>query len=143
MTTTTTSRPATAGPRTIAYAGGGLAAAAAVIVAGNTNLPKGESGGLGPALVTAVACLVAGGLLFGVVLPRVRRIERTTIVCGALSVASLLVFWSGLTPVLAAATLAIADRGAQPRGAAKTLRALAVVAGLLALGWTFANSHLF
>lgn len=143
MTTTTTSRTAPSRPRTMAFGAGGLVASAALIVAGNANVPKGEAGGTGPALVTGVGCLVVSAILFGFVVPRAQRIDRNTIVLGALSVASLALFWSGVTPVLTAATLAIADRGAPPRGAAKTLRVLAVVASLLALGWTFANSHLF
>jgi hypothetical protein len=126
-----------------ACAAGGLVLAAVVIGAGNYHVAKGESGGTGPAIVTGILCVVLAAVLFGLVVPRTRGSVRTTLVLGTLSLLSLPAFWSGITPVLAAATFAAADGRAQLGKKAAVGQALAAGAALLALGWTLANSHLF
>lgn len=124
-------------------AAAGVALAGIVIFAGNYDVTKGENGGTGPAVVTSVLCLALAAALFALVLPRVRNEPRAVIVLGVLTVLSLAVFWSGVTPVLAAATWAVAVRQpALPRGAA-VMRWVAVAVAVLALAWTLANSHLF
>lgn len=141
--TATTSAPAKPRPGPAAVATTGLALAAVVIVAGNYHVPKGENGGLGPAISTAVVCGILTIALFGLLVPRARHLEQTTLILGVVSVVSLLAFWSGITPVLAATTFAVANRGTALGKKAATGQALAGVAALLAVGWTLANSHLF
>jgi hypothetical protein len=138
-TTATTTRPT---PKAPALAAAGLALAIIVIVAGNYHVPKGENGGTGPGISTAVLCVVVTAAMFGLVVPRARRFERTTLILGIVTVISLLAFWSGITPVLAASTFAVAARGTDHGKKAATGQALAVAAALLAVGWTLAKSHL-
>jgi hypothetical protein len=130
-------------PKAPALAAAGLALAIVVIVAGNYHVPKGENGGTGPAISTAVLCAVVTAAMFGLLVPRARRFERTTLMLGIVTVISLLAFWSGITPVLAATTFAVAARGTDFGKKSATGQALAVAAALLAVGWTLANSHLF
>jgi hypothetical protein len=130
-------------PQPVTFAAAGLALALVVIVAGNYHLAKGENGGTGAAISTAVLCAVVTAALFGLLVPRARRLEQTTLILGVLSVLSLLAFWSGITPVLAATTFAVAARGTDLGKRAATGQALAAAAALLAVGWTLANSHLF
>jgi hypothetical protein len=141
--TATTTAPKGPTSKVPTLAAAGLALAIIVIVAGNYHVAKGESGGTGPAISTAVLCTVVTAAMFGLLVPRVRRIERTTLILGILTVISLVTFWSGVTPVLAATTLAVAARGTARAKKAAPGQALAVVAALLAVGWTLANSHLF
>jgi hypothetical protein len=138
--TSATTRPT---PKAPTLAAAGLALAIVVIVAGNYHVAKGENCGTGPAISTAVVCAVVTAAMFGLLVPRARRLERTTLILGILSVISLLAFWSGITPVLAATTFAVAARGTDLGKKAATGQALAVAAALLAIGWTLANSHLF
>jgi hypothetical protein len=141
--TTAVSAPVRPRPSTAVCTGVGLALAAIVIVAGNYHVAAGENGGTGPGIETGVLCLLLAGLLFGFVVPRARRLERTTLILGILAVLSLAVFWSGITPVLAAASYAVAARGADLGKKAAVGQALGLGAALLAVGWTLANSHLF
>ena len=141
--TTTTSAPTRPTPKAPILAMAGLVLAIIVIVAGNYHVAKGENGGTGPAISTAVLCAVVTAAMFGLLVPRARRIAGTTLILGVLTVISLVAFWSGITPVLAATTLAVAARGTALGKKAATGQALAVAAALLAVGWTLANSHLF
>jgi hypothetical protein len=144
MTTTSraTAMPAAASTRRLAgYAAGGLAAAAFVIIVGNWNVAPGEHGGTGPAVATGVFCLVVAGILFGLVVPRTRRAGRTTVVLGVVAVLSLVVFWSGVTPVIAAAAVAVPADPAAPDRRVVPARALAVGSTLLVLAWTILTVH--
>lgn len=116
------------------YAAAGIVGAAIVIVFGNTNVDHaaGENGGLGPALITAAACVVLAGVLFAVVLPRFSG-TRTQIVLAALTVLSLIVFWSGVTPVLGAATAAA---GRRPSGSFTAAAWVGIVAAAIAVVWS-------
>jgi amino acid permease len=143
MSAATASARTTPRPRTTAFAAVGFGLALLVVFAGNYHVSKGENGGTGPAISTAVVCAVLTAVLFGLLVPRTRRPARASLVLGIVSVASLVVFWSGLTPVLAAATLAVATQATERSRTAKTPQVLAVAAALLAIGWTLANSHLF
>ncbi len=120
----------------------GLLGGGIVIFAGNYHVAKGENGGTGPAIETAILSALLAAVLFGWVVPHTRRGGRATLVLGILSVVSLVVFWSGITPVLGAATAAVAASAADQSKAAKVWRVLAVAAALLAVGWALANSHL-
>lgn len=143
MTTTTAAAPARTTPKSMTYGAIGLVLAAVVIVAGNYHVAPGENGGTGPAISTAVLCVLLTAVLFGVVVPRARRLERTTLILGILSLVSLVVFWSGITPVLAASAFAVAARGTELGRKTAIGQALAAGAALLTVGWTLANSHLF
>ena len=140
---TTTSAPTRPCPKAPTFAMVGFLLALIVIVAGNYHVAKGEKGGTGPAIFTTVLCLVVTAAMFGLLVPRARHIERTTLILGILTVISLMAFWSGITPVLAATTLAVAARGTALGKKAATGQALAVAAALLTVGWTLATSHLF
>jgi len=142
MTTTTPDRRTTRLPsQTVAV--GGLALAGLIIYAGNYHVATGENGGLGPAIITAVGCLLLSALLHGLVLPRRQGSNRAAIILGTLAALSLVVFWSGLTPVLAgAAVAATSDTG----GTSRCARVAQVAGGLAtaaALAVTLATSHLF
>lgn len=142
MTTTTATRVRPVISRPISAAAG-LVLSAVVIGAGNYHVAKGENGGTGPAIVTGILCVIITALLFGIVVPRTRRYARTTLGLGSLSILSLAVFWSGVTPVLAAATFAVADKGTDLGRKAGVGQALAAGAALLAVAWTLATSHIF
>jgi len=118
----------------VPYAAAGLVGAAIVIVFGNTNVDHaaGENGGLGPALVTGIICVVLAGVLFAVVLPRFSG-SRAQLVLAVLTVLSLVVFWSGATPVLGAATAAA---GRRSPGLYTAAGWVGVVAGALAVIWS-------
>jgi hypothetical protein len=120
----------------VPFAVAGLVGAAIVIVFGNTNVDHaaGENGGLGPALGTAAFCLVLAGLLFAVVLPRSSG-GRTQVVLAILTVLSLVVFWSGATPVLGAATAAAGRRSS---GSFTAAGWVGIVAGTIAVVWSVA-----
>ncbi len=143
----TTARAAVAAPttsprRTAGLAAAGLAVAAVVIVAGNWDVQPGENGGTGPALATAAFCLVVAGILVGIVVPRTRRPGRTALVLGILAVLSLVAFWSGVTPVIAAAAVAVPTDPRTPDRRVTIGRALGVAATVLVLAWSLATSHL-
>ncbi len=130
-----------AGARRAAYVTAGAVGSAVVITLGNSDVTPGEQGGLVPAVVCSVLCLVTAVLLFGVVLARVRRPVRTTVVLGVLAVLSLAVFWTGVTPLLAAAALSV-PAGQPPGRAVSIWRVLSVMAALLVLAWSVADQLL-
>lgn len=140
-TTTSTSSPARPLSQTTAVAG--LGVAGLIIFAGNYHVAKGENGGTGPAIITAVGCLLVAGLLYAVVLPRTKRPSRTAAILGTLAFLSLVAFWSGVTPVLAGAALASSPRGTDSSRGARVAQVAGGVATLLALGVILAESHLF
>jgi len=145
--TTTSSTLNLARPRAQTTAVTGLGVAGLIIFAGNYNVVKGENGGVGPAIITAVGCLLVTAVLYGAVLPRTRRSNRTAVILGILAVLSLAAFWSGVTPVIAGAALATtatapATAGASSRGT-RLAQAAGGVAALIALVVTLASSHLF
>jgi hypothetical protein len=119
--------------RDLPVAIGGLVLAAIIILVGNTNLDPGENGGTGPAIITAVICLVLAAALFLFVVPRARNTDRTALILGVAAVLSIAVFWSGVTPVLAAAAVAVARRAPAPGRAALAGQILGVLATLVAL----------
>jgi len=143
MTATTISKPPTPIAKAAPFAAVGFVLAIIVIVAGNVDVHKGENGGAAAALSTGVLCLVLTAVLFGAVVPRVKRVEASTLALGIVSVVSLVAFWSGITPVLASAAFAVAARGEMLGGKAKAGRWLGAGAAVLAVAWTLANSHLF
>lgn len=120
--------------------GPGLAVALMIIFAGNYHISQGEHGGTGPALITAIGCLILSGILFGIVLPRFATPTTATIL-GVIAAMSLAAFWSGATPVLAAASLA-ATSGRNRTRLAGTAQALAGIATAAAVVITVATSHL-
>ncbi|MBV9830492.1 MAG: hypothetical protein JOZ82_02775 [Marmoricola sp.] len=118
----------------VPWAVAGLVGAAIVIVCGNVNVDHaaGENGGLGPAIVTGVLCLVIAAVLFLVVLPRVGG-PTTQIALAVLSVISLVVFWSGATVVLGVAAAATPRR---PSGALTIAGWVGLVAAALDVIWS-------
>jgi hypothetical protein len=129
--------------RLTTYAVAGLVVAAVIIFAGNYRVEKGENGGLGPAIITAVGCLIVTAVIYALVLPRTQRPDRTAVILGVLAVLSLVVFWSGMTPVLAAGAFAATrDRDDVSRGV-RAAQIAGAVAAVLALVVTLYQSHLF
>jgi hypothetical protein len=116
------------------WAAAGLVGAAVIIVFGNTGVDhaKGENGGLGPALATAVFCVLLAAVLFLGVLPRYDG-TRTQVTLAVLTVLSLVVFWSGAPAVLGAATASISRR---PSGSFTVAGWVGIVAAALAVVWT-------
>ena len=139
-TRTVIAPPTTSPRRTAGFAIAGLAIAALVIVAGNRDVKPGENGGTGPALITAVFCLVVAGILFGLVIPRTRRTGRTALILGILAVLSLVAFWSGVTPVIAAAALAVPRDATVPDRRVAIGRTLGVAATALVVAWTLIST---
>ncbi|TML98018.1 MAG: hypothetical protein E6G10_23715 [Actinobacteria bacterium] len=69
--------------------------------------------------------------------------DRTAFVLAIIAIVSIVVFWSGVTPLFAAAALAAMERGdASPTRRVRIAEALAVVATVAALVVTLAQSHL-
>ncbi|HET6818722.1 MAG TPA: hypothetical protein VFH66_15950 [Mycobacteriales bacterium] len=146
MTNATATAPATTGrslPSAETLYGIGIVLGALVIFAGNYNLKKGENGGLGPAIGTAVILVLLAALLWFVVRPRVQNVNRTVIILSAVAIVSVIAFWAGVTPLLAAAALAVGAGAAQLSKAARILQAIAVVLALATVVLTVAQSHLF
>ncbi|HET7311452.1 MAG TPA: hypothetical protein VFJ17_09015 [Mycobacteriales bacterium] len=146
MTNATATAPATTGrslPSAETLFGIGIVLGAIVIFAGNYNVKKGENGGLGPAIVTAVILVAVAALLWFVVRPRVQNINRTVIILSVLAIVSIVAFWAGVTPILAAAALAVGAGAAQLSKAARVLQVIAVVVALITVVGTLAQSHLF
>jgi hypothetical protein len=139
---TTTSTPSPARPLAQTAAVTGIAIAGLIIFAGNYHVAKGENGGLGPAIITAVGCLLVTAVLYGAVLPRTRRSNRNAIILGILAVLSLAAFWSGVTPVLAGAALATSETTPATSRGARIAQAAGGVATIIALAVTLASSHL-
>ena len=121
----------------------GVVVAGLIIFAGNYDVRKGDNGGTGPAIVTAIICVVLAAVLFGVVVPRARNTARTALILGIVGVVSVVVFWSGITPILAAAAVAVAPPDTQPGRWVKVAQGAAVAISLLALIATLAQSSLF
>lgn len=142
MTTATTElrRPRLAAQTT---AVGGLAIAGIVIFAGNYHIARGENGGLGPAVITAVGCLLLTAVLYGAVLPRTRASRRAASLLGALAVLSLVAFWSGITPVLAGAALATTSDDFDVSRRTRIAQLAGAVATIVAVAVTLASSNLF
>ena len=122
-------------------AGVGIALALVIVFAGNYHVGNGENGGMGPALITGIGCLVLTGILFALILPR-HITPRTAVIVGVLAILSIAAFWSGATPVLAAACLAATANQTPGRGV-RVVQGLAVLAAAIALIVTLAQSHLF
>jgi hypothetical protein len=93
--------------------------------------------------VVAVICVVLAAALFGYVVPRARNSNRTALILRVVAFVSLLAFWSGITPLLAAAALAVAPPATQPDRRAKVAQGVAIAASLAAVVVTLAQSHLF
>lgn len=108
----------------------GLVVGLVICFVGNYHVDKGENGGTGPGIVTGIICVVLAAVLFGYVIPRARNLDRTAIILGALGVVSIVAFWSGVTPVLAAAAYSVLRRIG---GASLAARLLTVLAGVAAL----------
>lgn len=127
-----------------ALAGIALIAAFVIVFAGNYHVQSGENGGTGPAIITGAICLALAVGLFGFVVPRATNLDRTAFILAVIGVISVVVFWSGVTPVLAAASLAVTSRGETPPSRkVQIAEALAVLASLAALIVTLGQSHLF
>jgi hypothetical protein len=118
----------------------GLLVGLVIVFLGNYHVDKGENGGTGPGIVTAIICVVLAAVLFGYVVPRAQNLERTTIILSALAIVSIVAFWSGVTPILAAAALVLLRRGAVGSNAARILTVLAVVAAVASLVVTIVQS---
>jgi cell division protein FtsW (lipid II flippase) len=118
----------------------GVVAAAVVIFVGNYHVPAGENGGTEEGVSTAVICAVLAVVLFVAVLPRVQANGRAAIVLGVLAILSLVVFWSGVTPILAAAAWVAADREVQPSRGVTVVRWLALAAAVLTVVVTLAEN---
>lgn len=114
-----------------------------VIFAGNTDLKKGDNGGLGPAIFSAVVVLVAAALLWFVVLPRVTNENRTVVIAWVLAILSIAVFWLGITPLLAAAAVALAANAHRLAKPALVLEVLAVLAAAASIVVSIAESRVF
>jgi len=121
----------------------GLVVAGLIIFAGNYDVRKGENGGTGPAIGTAIICVVLTAVLFAVVVPRARNANRAALVLGVLAFVSLAAFWSGVTPVFAAAAIAVAPPAPGTPQSTKVAQGVAVAASVLALVVTLAQSRLF
>lgn len=117
----------------------GVSGALLIVFLANYHVPKGGNGGTGPGIITGLGCLVLAGLLFGLLLPRLRRGDRATVVLGALAIVSVVTFWSGVTPVLAAAAAATSAPATRSVRLARLLAAIAAVAAIIA---TLVSSHL-
>jgi cell division protein FtsW (lipid II flippase) len=134
------SRPATAswGHLLLGLLLGGL-----VILAGNWDVEEGENGGTKEAWISAGIVVVIAAVIWFVVLPRIRNADRTATILSVLAILTILVFWLGATPVLAAGALVALARGSAPSTAAKALTVLAVVAALVTVVGTLVQSNLF
>lgn len=143
MSSTTASSVINRAYKTTTFALIGVVLAAIVIFVGNYNVPKGENGGASEGLSTAVFCAVIAAVLFGLVVPRVRNADRGALVLGVLTVLSVAVFWTGVTPVLAASTLAIGRRQPVPSRRTVVTQWVAMAAAVLTVVWTLVNGHLF
>jgi hypothetical protein len=121
----------------------GVALGGLVIFAANYNVYKGENGGLGPAIVTAIILVTVAALLYFVVVPRVQNVSRSVVILSAVAIVTMLAFWAGATPLVAAAALGVGTRAAQLSKAARILQPIAVVAAAVTLVVTLAQSSLF
>ena len=145
MTTTTTTRTPASGSGTLSRrlagpAAGAIMGAVALNAFGiwGDGTPGGEDDPWLSFLIADGFIAIGAALVFGLIVPRaLRRLERTgragagALILSVLALVLVLVFWSGLPPVLAAGgiVLGLAGRGAARSGLATS--GLAV--GLLAL----------
>jgi drug/metabolite transporter (DMT)-like permease len=120
-----------------------LVVAGLIIFAGNYDVRKGENGGTTPAIGTAIICVVLAAVLFGYVVPRARNVNRTAVILGVVGFVSLVAFWSGVTPVLAAAAIAVAPPTTESPRSTKVAQGAAAAAAVAALVVTLTQSHLF
>lgn len=117
---------------------GPIAAAIAVGAIAVANfLTEGENGGAGPFGVGAVVTLIVAALLFGRVVPRSKdgSAARVGLLLAALSVLTLVAFWSGLPQILAPAAIVL-GLGAPRSGesiAAVAIGSVAYAASLVAV----------
>ena len=123
--------------------GAGVVLGGFVIFAGNTNLKKGDNGGLGPAIFSAVLLLVVAALLWYVVLPRVKNVDRSVIIVSVIAILSVPAFWLGITPLLAAAAIAIAARASRLAKSALVLEILAGIAAVATVVVSVTQSRVF
>jgi hypothetical protein len=142
MTSARTELSSARRPSTAIIATAGIALAALIVFAGNYNVPSDENGGTSEGIATGILCLAVAALLFGLVVPRTRNGERTVLILAILTLLSLVVFWAGLTPILAAGTLAVANRTHASTRRTAILGTLAIAAAVLTVVWTLLNSHL-
>ena len=112
-----------------------------VIFAGNYSVKDGENGGLGPAIFSAAILLVLAAVLYFVVLPRVKNVDRTVIILSVIAILTLAVFWLGVTPLLAAAAVAVAARATSLSKAALVLEIIAIVAAAVTVVGTLAQAN--
>jgi hypothetical protein len=143
MTATTSPSSALRAPGTGVLAAGGLVLSAIVIFLGNYNVRPGENGGTSDGIFTGVLCAIVAALLFGVVVPRVRGRQGAAVALGVVTVLSLAVFWAGITPILAAAALAVAGPVSSPGARTTIVRWVVVAATVLVVVWTVVNAHLW
>jgi hypothetical protein len=143
MSSTTASSVINRASKTTAFAVLGVVLAGIVIFVGNYNVPEGENGGTSEGISTAILCAVIAAVLFGLVVPRVRNVDRGALVLGVLTVLSAVVFWTGVTPILAASTLAIVRRQPTPSRRAVVMQWVAMGVAVLTVVWTLVNGHLF
>jgi hypothetical protein len=146
--TTDATTPASAGSTTNRWTanapilfGLGILLGGLVIFGGNYNVKPDENGGVGPAIFSAAVLLVIAALLYFVVLPRVQHVDRTVIILSVVAILTLAVFWLGITPIFAAAAVAVAGRAASVSRAALVLEVLAVVAALVSVVGTLAQAN--
>lgn len=145
MTDTAAARPTTsrALPSAATLYGIGIVLGAIVILAGNWDVKKGDNGGLGPAIVSAVILVALAALLWFVVRPRVQNVDRTVVILSVLAIVSIIAFWLGITPLLAVAAVAVGAGAAQLSTAARILQGIAVVLGALTVVLTLVQTNLF
>lgn len=120
-----------------------LVVAGLIIFAGNYDVRKGDNGGLGPAIVTAVICVVLAAVLFGYIVPHARNAIRTATLLAVIAVVSVVVFWSGILPILAGAAIAVAPPARETPLGTKIAQGAAVVLSVVTLAATLAQSSLF
>jgi hypothetical protein len=115
----------------VRYAATGLLLAGIIITLGNVDVAKGENGGAVPALVTSLLCIALTGVLYAALVPRATR--RAALILAVITVVSLAMFWSGITAVLAAATLAITRHTKPGNRSVRITVAASVIAAALAV----------
>lgn len=107
--------------------------ASAGLVAANTGLSDGESGGAGPLIVGIAASVVLAALVFGRVVPGATDQRRAAIWLAALSAPALAVFWIGFPVVLGIGALVAGTRAGDGAGlAAATVGTIVAAAALVA-----------
>lgn len=118
----------------------GLVMGLVIVVVGNYNVHADENGGTGPAIFSAIVCVVVAAAIFGFVLPRVQNVERSTLILGIVAFVSLVVFWLGVAPIIGAAALAVARRVATPSAKIRAGQILGALGALVAFIATLAQN---